>query len=78
MRRDRRDIEFDLLCAAKKAIPKTRLMYDAHLSWTQLQSYMNRLMKDNLLKCCDGDLYQTTETGLEYIKVVRKVKRMSP
>jgi len=67
--RSRTDIISQILEIAKGGTSKTRLMYGAYLSYTQLKEYLAALTKNGLVefdrmeqKC------RTTERGLKFLK----------
>ena len=63
------DIVSDMLSAASVKARKTRIMYQANLSFTQVEKYLHSLLENGLL-CHDGDsCYSVTQKGLEFLKL---------
>jgi len=63
------DIVRDVLLAASVRARKTRIMYQANLSYTQVEKYLKGLLENDLL-CRDGDAcYVATGKGLEFLKL---------
>jgi predicted transcriptional regulator len=53
---------------------KTKIMYVAFLSYSQLKEYLSVLIANNLLEYSNGtQTYKTTEKGLNYIKMYREI-----
>jgi predicted transcriptional regulator len=49
---------------------KTKIMYTAFLSYTQLKEYLSVLIENNLLEYSNGtQTFKTTEKGLNYIYI---------
>ena len=63
------DIVSDMLSAASVKARKTRIMYQANLSFTQVEKYLHSLLENGLL-CHDGDsCYSVTQKGLEFLRL---------
>ena len=63
------DIVSDMLSAASVKARKTRIMYQANLSFTQVEKYLHSLLKNGLL-CHDGNsCYEITQRGQEFLKL---------
>jgi predicted transcriptional regulator len=58
---------------------KTRIMYKAFLSYTQLKEYLTILLENGLLEY-EGrrELYRTTEKGMHFLQKYIKVQEMMP
>ena len=55
---------------AKGGTTKTRIMYSAFLSYSQLKDYLDILIENNLIENIEGtQTYRTTEKGLNYLKM---------
>jgi len=66
-RRDQYDIIMEILENAKDGIKKTPLMFRSHLSFTQLEHYLNALERAGLITKRSG-AWKTTKKGLEIIE----------
>lgn len=75
--RSRADISAEILKIADKGVSKTKIMYGAYLSFTQLKEYL-KLLVDNEMLSFDGNTmtYKTTEVGRNFIKTYERVDRM--
>ena len=65
-RRGRLDITVAILKVAKYGVLKTHLLNSVALSYEQSNKYLEFLKTNNLIEKC-GNLYKTTEKGLELI-----------
>ncbi len=75
-RRGRLSIIADILDVAKRGALKTRIMYGASLSFSQLSDYLPFLLDSNLLKVVDNpnkSLYKTTNKGLKYLQYYMEI-----
>ena len=75
-RRGRFEIIHDILTLCLKPVQKTYIMYQANLSYTQLQKYLEYLVQTELLelKSIEEDvLYLVTEKGLNLIENYKKL-----
>jgi predicted transcriptional regulator len=66
LRRSRMDIVVDVLTVALDGVLKTRIMYEANLSYKLLQRYLALLQKENLIEAVRREgvtIYVTTEKG---------------
>jgi predicted transcriptional regulator len=78
--RSRTDILGPILEAANGGgATKTRIMYKAFLSYTQLKEYLTILLENGLLEY-EGrrQLYRTTEKGMSFLQKYIKVQEMMP
>jgi len=49
---------------------KTRLMYGAYLSYTQIEEYMDYVLQQGLIsQVSQTNLYQLTEKGMQYLNL---------
>jgi predicted transcriptional regulator len=76
--RSRTDIISDILDAANGGgATRTKIMYKAYLSFTQMKEYLTVLTENNLL---GYDLYthtfKTTEKGLRFLEVYNRMDDM--
>ena len=58
---------------------KTKIMYIAFLSYSQLNEYLSILIENNLIEYRDGtQTYKTTEKGLNYLKMHNEIRKLLP
>ena len=49
---------------------KTRLMYGAYLSYTQIEEYLGFILQQGLIsQVSETNLYQLTEKGMQYLNL---------
>lgn len=65
--RDRLHIIADILSITRKRASKTRIMYQANLSYKLLCKYLDRVITAGLVKTEDGRLYVLTRKGKEFL-----------
>ena len=59
-----------MLEVAKGKATKTKIMYSAFLSYSQLKDYLAILIENNLIEYLEGtQTYKTTEKGLNFLKM---------
>ena len=76
--RSKDDIIAMLLEAAKGGIAKTKLMYSAYLSFTQLKEYLAFLNENGLLTHDEVSLtFRTTPKGYEFIDAYNRLIEIS-
>jgi len=76
--RTRTEIAAQVLQAANghNEITKTKIMYKAFLTHTQLQEYLAILIQNGLLEYLDRTKsYKTTEKGLKFLKIYEKMEQ---
>ncbi len=73
-RRDRHDIVAEILKTARGGKIKTHIMYKAKLSYSQINEYLNLLIKKGFLENMTIKrkrqiitMYKTTEKGMEFL-----------
>jgi predicted transcriptional regulator len=67
-----------MLEAAKKGAGKTKIMYTANLSYTQLTEYLYYLQQNGLLAHnADTQLYRPTGKGLKFLNLSNKLSKMT-
>ena len=65
--RGRTEMLATMLEAANSGTTKTKIMYNAFLSYNQLKDYLSVLIENNLIDCLEGtQTYKTTEKGLTF------------
>ena len=75
--RSRTDIVATILDAAKEGSTRTKKMYKAYLSYTQLKEYLSILVENGLVEYEEGQLkYKTTEKGLRYMRSYNEIGEM--
>lgn len=60
------DIICDILHLARRPVQRTKIMYNANLSYAQLMRYLNLLMSRNLLST-QHRMIVSTERGKEFL-----------
>ncbi len=78
-RRDKLYIIAEILDIAKDGTLKTQVMYRANLSFTQLNDYLQFMLKINLLEKISisaKDVYRATEKGLEFLQRYREINEL--
>lgn len=66
--RDRLDIISDMLNAASTKTKKTRIMYQANLSYVQVEKYLKMLLEEGLLDHDGGSFFCITTKGKEFLE----------
>jgi len=67
--RRRLEIVRDMLSAASVKTKKTRIMYQANLSYRQMEKYLNSLLESGLVECDDDSFYLITWKGKEFLEM---------
>jgi predicted transcriptional regulator len=68
--RSRTELISMMLDAANGGATKTKIMYSAFLSYTQLKEYLSVLIENNLIEYLVGTHeFKTTQKGLNLLKV---------
>ena len=76
--RTRLEIMASILTIASEGVRKTRIMYQANLSFRQLQEYLEYLTQRDLInkKIENTDnYYQTTERGFQFLKSYQQLRQ---
>ena len=78
--RSRSDIIGLLLSAANGGgASKTKLMYEAYLSFNQLREYMTLLVENGLIEYEEGmRTYRTTEKGMRLLQIQNTMDEIAP
>ena len=63
------DIVRDILFVASTSVRKTRIMYQANLSYVQVKKYLHDLLEQGLLKHDEDSCYLVTKKGLEFLEL---------
>lgn len=75
--RSRTEIASRILESAAEGTTKTRIMYKAFLSYSQLQEYLAVLEENELLAHDKGEqLYKTTEKGKRFLDISNSLRGM--
>ena len=75
--RSRTEITAMILDAANKETTKTKIMYNAYLSYNQLKEFLSILIENNLIEYLDEtQTYKTTEKGLNFLKLHREMAEL--
>ena len=72
--RSRTEIVSSILNAANGRATKTKIMYIAFLSYSQLKEYISVLIENNLIEYLEGTrTFKTTEKGLNFLKMNNEI-----
>ena len=72
--RGRTEILGNILDAANGGATKTKIMYQAFLSYAQLKEYLSILIDNNLIEYSNGtQTFKTTEKGLNFLKMHNQI-----
>ena len=75
--RSRIDITNLILKSTIKGTTKTKIMYKAYLSYTQVMEYLKVLQENDLLKFERGtQLYRTTEKGFKFLSASNQLNEL--
>ena len=76
--RSRIDIMATILEATRVGASKTKIMYQAYLSYEQVQNYLRFLQEKDLLYYEKGtQLYRTTESGLKFLNASHRLDELT-
>jgi predicted transcriptional regulator len=78
-RRDKLFIMAEILDIAKEGSLKTQIMYRANLSFTQLNDYLNFMLRISLLEKIlenDRETYRATEKGVDFLQRYREITEL--
>jgi len=76
--RSRTDLISQILEAANGDTTKTRIMYDAYLSYAQPKEYLSMLIGNGLLEHDVGmQQYKTTEKGMKFLTMYANILRFT-
>ena len=66
-----------ILETANGGATKTKIMYNAYLSYNQVKEYISILIENNLLEYLEGArTFRTTEKGLNFLKMHREMAEL--
>ena len=68
--RSRNEIVADILSSAKnvEGVTKTKIMYEAFLSFAQLKDYMSMLLENGMLEQTSSSKYRITDKGVRMLE----------
>lgn len=73
--RSRTDIVSQILEAANGGSTKTKIMYKAYMSYSQLKEYLAVLMENGLLEHVPTEnIYKTTDKGIKFMKAYENLE----
>ncbi|MGB8780454.1 MAG: winged helix-turn-helix domain-containing protein [Candidatus Bathyarchaeia archaeon] len=78
-RRDRLFIMAEILEIAKDGSLKTQIMYRANLSFTQLNDYLNFMLRISLLEKIlqnDRETYRATDKGVDFLQRYHEITEL--
>ncbi|MDH7564742.1 MAG: winged helix-turn-helix domain-containing protein [Candidatus Bathyarchaeota archaeon] len=78
-RRDKLYIIAEILEIAKEGPLKTQIMYRANLSFTQLNEYLDFMLKINLLEKVlnnERETFRATDKGLDFLQRYREITEL--
>jgi predicted transcriptional regulator len=67
--RGKLDIVREMLSIASVKVRKTRIMYQANLSFVQVERYLQSLLESGLVESFDGAFYLITPKGKEFLQI---------
>ncbi|HEX7033804.1 MAG TPA: winged helix-turn-helix domain-containing protein [Nitrososphaera sp.] len=72
--RSRTELASDILESANGGTTKTKIMYKAFLSYSQLKEYMAMLIQNELLAHdMENNMYRTTSKGIRFLETSRQL-----
>lgn len=75
--RSRTEIVGRILKVASQGATKTKIMYDAYLSYTQLTEYLRFLTDNKMIKRNEGtEIYRLTEKGQRFYQKCKEIDEM--
>ncbi|HJU14682.1 MAG TPA: winged helix-turn-helix domain-containing protein [Candidatus Nitrosotalea sp.] len=75
--RSRTEIVGSILKVIGQGATKTKIMYDAYLSYTQLTEYLKFLTDNKMIKRSDGtETYKLTEKGQKFYQKCKEIDEM--
>jgi len=75
--RSRQEIIRDILLTVEhEKVSKTKVMYRASLSYSQLKSYEDYLLKKDVIRISTDEIWFLTEKGKQYLAAYRVLERI--
>ncbi|HEV2193856.1 MAG TPA: winged helix-turn-helix domain-containing protein [Nitrosopumilaceae archaeon] len=76
--RSRTEITAMIIESARSGATKTKIMYKAYLSYSQVQEYLEHLQQNDLLAYEEGThIYRPTEKGLKFLNLSNDLNEMA-
>lgn len=77
--RSRSEIIAQVLTTAlePEGVTKTKIMYKAYLSYSQLREYMALVLENGLLETADTNKYRTTNKGVNVLETYRHMNDLA-
>lgn len=75
-KRSRTDIIKSLLGICKKNPTITTLLYESHLSYSQLRWYLDVMSDNTLIRTTDDKRFEITAKGEKYLNVVAQLEKL--
>ena len=58
-------------------VNKTRIMYKAVLSYTQLREYLSLIIENGLMEYLEGEhIYRITEKGIHFLQIYNRIREL--
>ena len=75
--RSRTELVARILDATNGGATKTKIMYNAYLSYNQLREYLTMLIENDLIEYLVGNkIFRTTEKGLILLKIHNEMSEL--
>ena len=75
------EIVKDMLFIASVKVRKTRIMYQANLSYRHMEKYLKYLLESGLMECHDDSCYLITKRGKDFLQMyedyIERARRIS-
>lgn len=76
--RSRTDIVAQILESANGGTSKTKIMYNAYLSYAQLKEYLTMLLENGLIEHIAGNnTFKTTEKGIKFLHTFDQIGKLT-
>lgn len=77
--RSRTDIIAQILESANGGgVTKTKIMYNAYLSYAQLKEYLSTLLENGLIEHIAGNnTFKTTEKGIKFLRTFDQIGKLT-
>jgi len=76
--RSRTDIVAQILESANGGVSKTKIMYNAYLSYAQLKEYLSVLLENGLIEhIASNNTYRTTEKGIKFLRAFDQIDKLT-